>query len=96
MNTLIRYIVAMQTGDSGGPLFDANKLQIGIVSFGYGCARSTPDVYAAVAKHYDWIQAQIENDECNSYVPTIFDRILGFFGLLREAAGAWVALLTGH
>ena len=43
-------------GDSGGPLVDASGAQVGIVSFGIGCADpSYPGVYAEVAGLYDWI-----------------------------------------
>lgn len=53
-------------GDSGGPLFDANDVQVGIVSYGYGCARPQEDVYTDVAGYYDWIMAQISDDSCGS------------------------------
>lgn len=36
-------------GDSGGPLIDTNTRQIGIVSWGLGCAREhAPGLYARV------------------------------------------------
>lgn len=42
-------------GDSGGPLIAARH-QIGIVSFGYGCAqRGFPGVYTRVAAHGAWL-----------------------------------------
>jgi hypothetical protein len=31
-------------GDSGGPLFDMDGLQVGVVSWGYGCARANKPV----------------------------------------------------
>ena len=45
-------------GDSGGPLFycDAKCEQIGIVSFGIGCAEKRyPGVYTRVSKYINWI-----------------------------------------
>jgi trypsin len=42
-------------GDSGGPLVVGDR-QVGIVSWGYGCARPAyPGVYADVAALYNWI-----------------------------------------
>jgi len=52
-------------GDSGGPLLqrdiETNEIvQVGIVSFGTGCARpDKPGVYHRVSSSYDWIQEQI-------------------------------------
>lgn len=50
-------------GDSGGPIFDtATQRQVGIVSWGYGCADATaPGVYSRVSAKFDWIKAQIDN-----------------------------------
>ncbi|CAG9797695.1 unnamed protein product [Chironomus riparius] len=55
-------------GDSGGPLMfplvkngEANYYQIGIVSYGIGCARAqVPGVYARVATFSDWIKNIVE------------------------------------
>ncbi|XP_037916202.1 trypsin delta-like [Hermetia illucens] len=44
-------------GDSGGPLIQSGKL-VGIVSWGYGCARAQyPGVYSNVAALKSWIEA---------------------------------------
>jgi V8-like Glu-specific endopeptidase len=51
-------------GDSGGPLFVSNRaggvVQVGITSFGVGCATAThPGVYARVSRYNDWIRARV-------------------------------------
>jgi len=51
-------------GDSGGPIFsqreDGSNVQVGLVSFGAGCARPrVPGVYSRVSGAYDWIQDKI-------------------------------------
>eukprot|EP00804_Cyclotella_cryptica_P010938 CCRYP_016682-RD/>CCRYP_016682-RD protein AED:0.25 eAED:0.25 QI:250/1/1/1/0.75/0.66/9/1392/415 len=53
-------------GDSGGPLIipgsDASEdIQIGIVSWGIGCARIFPGVYSRVSLAYDWIKETVCN-----------------------------------
>ncbi|XP_023290785.1 chymotrypsin-2-like [Orussus abietinus] len=43
-------------GDSGGPLV-AGGVQIGIVSWGFPCARGMPDVYTRVWSYVSWIRS---------------------------------------
>jgi hypothetical protein len=47
-------------GDSGGPIFEVRGgkvIQVGVVSFGEGCARpNRSGVYSRVSGAYDWIQ----------------------------------------
>ncbi|CAL8275173.1 unnamed protein product [Lota lota] len=50
-------------GDSGGPMVYKNGsrwVEVGVVSFGKGCALpNTPGVYARVSQYQDWISLQI-------------------------------------
>lgn len=53
-------------GDSGGALVveggPSGFIQVGIVSFGYGCARPNyPTVYTRVSDYYDWIFEAVES-----------------------------------
>jgi len=54
-------------GDSGGPLYDAdNKVLVGVVSWGYGCAMPQyPGVYAQVSKRWSWIKTNICDSHSN-------------------------------
>jgi trypsin len=43
-------------GDSGGPMVGSDGKQVGVVSWGYGCAEEGyPGVYTRVAHYHDWI-----------------------------------------
>jgi hypothetical protein len=45
-------------GDSGGPIFNADGEQVGVVSWGIGCARASfPGVYSRVSGAIDWIES---------------------------------------
>jgi len=52
------------SGDSGGPLsctksFNKKRMQyiqVGVTSWGFGCAEKTPGVYTRVSKYIDWIK----------------------------------------
>lgn len=46
--------------DSGGPLVDANNVQVGIVNGGEPCAIGFADTFASVAYYHDWIVSTIE------------------------------------
>lgn len=45
-------------GDSGGPLIDpVKKIQVGVVSWGIGCADPQyPGIYSSIANQRDWIR----------------------------------------
>ncbi|KAM9843778.1 chymotrypsinogen A-like [Aulostomus maculatus] len=53
-------------GDSGGPMVYQNEttwVQLGVVSFGFGCAEpDTPGVYARVSQYETWIRNNIGSD----------------------------------
>lgn len=50
------------TGDSGGPAVRNNSVLIGIVSFGYGCARvGVPSFYTNVYLLNNWIYTKIRS-----------------------------------
>lgn len=45
------------TGDSGGPIVDNKNMQVGIISWGFGCAlKDVPGVYVRLSNVVDWIQ----------------------------------------
>lgn len=69
------------TGDSGGPLLqkmnDESFLQVGIVSFGAGCAQvNRPGVYTRLSAFHDWIHEQI--CELSSNPPVSCSRTISF------------------
>jgi secreted trypsin-like serine protease len=56
-------------GNIGGPLYtqDGSNLQVGITSFGEGCARHMPTVYTRVSGFVEWIEQSI--CELSDYPP---------------------------
>jgi trypsin len=64
-------------GDSGGPLYDkVNDVLVGIVSWGYGCAKEGyPGVYSRIAKQWDWIETTICNNHTPSTAPNFCKRV---------------------
>jgi secreted trypsin-like serine protease len=65
------------TGDSGGPIhqwLDDHWEQVGIVSFGSGCALANrPGMYTRLSFYYDWIQSYLTvmNQTTDTSIPTI-------------------------
>ena len=65
-------------GDSGGPLVakmcDGRWAQVGIVSYGEGCAfKDSPGVYTRVSAYADWIDANTGGSDCGSETSTNTD-----------------------
>jgi len=60
-------------GDSGGPLVvmeDGRFTVVGVVSYGYGCARNgLAGVYARVTNYLNWINTNIEDGWCSTTTP---------------------------
>jgi secreted trypsin-like serine protease len=54
-------------GDSGGPLVvveNGKYVVVGVVSYGAGCAHTTPGVYARVTSYLDWIKTNTADGSC--------------------------------
>lgn len=73
--TVSDYSIDACSGDSGGPLVTSatdgvGYVQVGVVSFGYGCATPNyPGVYTRVAKYAEWIYSTTDGACCTTVVP---------------------------
>ena len=64
-------------GDSGGPLFiqqEGGFTQIGIVSYGYGCATELPGVYTRLDIFTPWVRSILETETSTASSMTSSDR----------------------
>merc|ERR1719219_2553592 len=55
-------------GDSGGPMTvveDGKYTVVGVVSYGSGCASTTPGVYARVTNYLSWISSNTQDGDCD-------------------------------
>lgn len=95
-------------GDSGGPLVvqqGGKWVQIGITSWGDGCAEGFPGVYSRVAAQSNWIKAQVRfgpHSNANNFVRgtwhDLFDATPSntnlFYGVLAQDSTSPVAWLS--
>jgi secreted trypsin-like serine protease len=83
------------TGDSGGPLFLVRStaprfVQIGIVSYGFGCARTgVPGGYVDVREYSSWIQQHL-NDEA-----PVLNKVQKVYAAIGMVAGVAALILVG-
>merc|ERR1719219_37144 len=55
-------------GDSGGPMTvveNGKYTVVGVVSYGAGCASTTPGVYARVTNYLSWISTNTQDGDCS-------------------------------
>ncbi|XP_076227652.1 trypsin-1 [Nomia melanderi] len=66
-------------GDSGGPLL-CNGTQVGIVSWGFGCARpGLPGVYTRLDVYLDWINQSLHNNKAARNILSVTTILIIFF-----------------
>jgi secreted trypsin-like serine protease len=72
-------------GDSGGPLV-LNGVQVGIVSWGFGCADADyPGVYTDVGKYRRWIESEVKGTDPTSTKPSFATADTQGAGRTRDA-----------